>query len=42
MDENFDLIFLMTNTDPYVVVWLGKFIYQIFMKRNKIIHKFIE
>ena len=34
--------FLMTNTDPYILVWLGKFIYQIFKKRNEIIQKFIE
>ena len=42
MDDIFDLIILMTNTDPYVLVWPGKFIHQIFIKRNEIIHKFIE
>ena len=34
--------FLMTNTDPYILVWLGKFIYQFFIKRNEIIQKFIK
>ena len=33
---------LMTNTDPYILVCLGKFIYQILNKRNEIIQKFIE
>ena len=34
--------FLMTNTDLYILVWLGKCINQIFIKRNEIIQKFIK
>ena len=42
LNDNGKYSFLMTNTDPYISVWLGKFIYQIFIKRNEIIQKFIE
>ena len=40
LNDNQKYSFLMTNTDPYILVWLGKFIYQIFIKRNEIIQKF--
>ena len=39
-DEKYS--FLMTNTDLYILVWLGNCINQIFIKRNEIIQKFIE
>ena len=42
LNDNQKYIFLMTNTDPYILVWLGKLIYQNFIKRNEIIQKFIE
>ena len=27
----------MTNADPYILVWLGKFIYHIFIKRDEML-----
>ena len=27
--------FLMTNTDPYILVWLGDFIYQFLLNEMK-------
>ena len=42
LNDNEKYSFLMTNTDPNILVWQGKFIYQIFIKRNEIIKKFIE
>ena len=42
LNDNEKYSFLMTNMDPYILVWLGKFVYQIFIKRNEMIQKFIE
>ena len=42
LNDNEKYSFLMTNTDPYILVWLGKFVHQIFIKRNEIIQRFIE
>ena len=36
LNDNEKYSFLMTNADPYILVWLGKFIYHIFIKRNEI------
>ena len=41
LNENEKHSFLMTNADPYILVWLGKFIYHIFIKRNEILHNSI-
>ena len=41
LNDNEKYSFLMTNTDPYILVWLGKFIYHFFIKRNEIIQKSI-
>ena len=42
LNDNEKYSFLMTNRDPYILVWLGKFLYQFFIKRNEIIQNFIE
>ena len=41
LNENEKYSFLMTNADPYILVWLGKFIYHIFIKRNEILQNSI-
>ena len=35
LNDNEKHSFLMTNTEPYILVWLGKFIYQIFINEMK-------
>ena len=42
LNANEKYSFLMTNTDPYILISLGKFTYQICIKRNEIIQRFIE
>ena len=41
LNENEKYSFLMTNTNPYILAWLGKFIYHIFIKRNEILQNSI-
>ena len=41
LNENEKYSFLMTNADPYILVWLGKFIYHIFIIRNEILQNSI-
>ena len=41
LNENEKYSFLMTNADPYILVWLGKFIYHIFIKRNEMLQNSI-
>ena len=42
LSNNENLSFLMTNTDPYILVWLGKCIYQIVIKRNEMIQTLLN
>ena len=41
LNDNEKYSFLMTNADPYILVWLGKFIYHIFIKRYEILQSSI-
>ena len=42
LNENEKYSFLMTNADPYILVWLSKFIYHSFIKRIEILQNSIE
>ena len=41
LNDNEKYSFLMTNAEPYILVWLGKSIYHIFIKRNEILQNSI-